>query len=33
MHKEYQAELDNRLEMEGTQVPQVFVNGVWLGVS
>ncbi|XP_031570667.1 glutaredoxin domain-containing cysteine-rich protein 1-like [Actinia tenebrosa] len=31
MHKEYQAELDNRVGMEGTAVPQVFVNGHLLG--
>lgn len=33
MHKEYQTELDNRVGMEGTAVPQIFVNGFWLGVS
>jgi len=33
MEKKYQAELDSRLKTEGAQVPQVFINGVWLGVS
>ncbi|XP_028513040.1 glutaredoxin domain-containing cysteine-rich protein 1 [Exaiptasia diaphana] len=31
MEKKYQIELDRRLKIEGAQVPQVFVNGVWLG--
>lgn len=33
MEKKYQIELDHRLKTDGAQVPQVFVNGVWLGVS
>jgi len=33
MEKKFQAELDSRLKMDGAPVPQVFVNGVWLGVS
>ena len=32
MHKDYQSELDRRLEIENASVPHVFVNGVSLGV-
>ena len=33
MEKEHQAELDEKTGELNSPVPQVFVNGVWLGVS
>lgn len=33
MQREYQTELDNKLGITNSPVPQVFVNGICLGVS